>query len=110
MMAVVLGLFTFTHNVLLALGLCAMLGVGASLIGVPMQTLIQQQTPPTMLGKVFGFQNHAVNIALSVPLAVTGPVTDAVGLRIVLVGMSVLVAAVGVWAWKNTRRVLEDVI
>ncbi len=110
MMALALGLFTFTHNLGLALGLCAFLGVGASLIGVPMQTLVQQQTPPTMLGKVFGFQNHAVNIALSVPLAITGPLTDALGLRIVLIGMSVVVTAVGVWAWLNTRRVLSDVI
>ena len=110
MMALVLGLFTFTNNLPLALGLCALLGVGASLIGVPMQTLIQQQTPPTMHGKVFGFQNHAVNIALSAPLSITGPITDALGLRIVLVGMSVVVAAVGVWAWQNTRRVLKDVI
>jgi len=109
-MALVLGVFTFTHNLLLALGLSGLLGMGASLIGVPMQTLIQQQTPPSMYGKVFGFQNHAVNIALSAPLAITGPLTDALGLRTVLVAMSVVVATVGVWAWQNTRRVLQDVI
>ncbi|MBD2439648.1 MFS transporter [Nostoc sp. FACHB-110] len=109
-MALVLGVFTFTHNLLLALGLCALLGIGASLIGVPMQTLIQQQTPLTMHGKVFGFQNHAVNIALSAPLAITGPLTDAFGLRVVLVTMSIVVASVGVWAWQNTRKVLQDVI
>ncbi|MEH1874323.1 MFS transporter [Nostoc sp.] len=110
MMAVVLGVFTFTHNLLLALGLCAILGIGAALIGVPMQTLIQQQTPCTMHGKVFGFQNHAVNIALALPLAITGPLTDALGLRTVLVGMSIVVVVVGVWAWQNTRKVLQDVI
>ncbi|MEH2286550.1 MFS transporter [Nostoc sp.] len=110
MMALVLGVFTFTHNLLLALGLCAFLGIGAALIGVPMQTLIQQQTPPTMHGKVFGFQNHAVNIALALPLAITGPLTDALGLRIVLVAMSVVVVVVGVWAWQNTRKVLQDII
>jgi len=109
-MALVLGLFSFTHNLLLAFALCALLGIGAAFIGVPMQTLIQQQTPPTMHGKVFGFQNHAVNIALSLPLAITGPVTDALGLRTVLVGMSVVVVSVGIWAWHNTRRVLQDVI
>jgi predicted MFS family arabinose efflux permease len=87
-----------------------LLGIGASLIGVPMQTLIQQQTPPEMHGKVFGFQNNAVNIALSAPLGIAGPLTDAVGLRTVLVGMSVLVALVGVWAWRNSRQVLRDVI
>ncbi len=109
-MAFVLGVFTFVNNLWLGLGLSALLGIGASLIGVPMQTLIQQQTPPAMHGKVFGFQNNAVNIALSAPLAIAGPLTDAVGLRTVLVGMSVLVTLVGVWAWQNTRRVLRDVI
>ncbi|HEY9801729.1 MAG TPA: MFS transporter [Leptolyngbyaceae cyanobacterium] len=110
LIALVLGLFTFTHNLALALGLCAVLGIGAALIGVPMQTVIQQQTPPNMHGKVFGFQNHAVNIALSAPLAITGPLTDALGLRTVLMTMSVVVVVVGFWAWKNTRRVLQDVI
>lgn len=109
-MAFVLGVFTFVNSLWLGLGLCALLGVGASLIGVPMQTLIQQQTPPDMHGKVFGFQNNAVNIALSAPLAIAGPLTDAIGLRSVLVGMSALVTLVGVWAWQNTRRVLKDVI
>lgn len=109
-MAFVLGVFSFVNNRWLGFGLSALLGVGASLIGVPMQTLIQQQTPADMHGKVFGFQNNAVNIALSAPLAITGPLTDAVGLRSVLTGMSVLVSIVGFWAWHNTRRVLRDVI
>lgn len=109
-MAFVLGVFTFVNQLWVGLGLSAVLGLGASLIGVPMQTLIQQQTPPQMHGKVFGFQNNAVNIALSAPLAVTGPLTDAIGLRSVLLGMSVLVSVVGVWAWRNTRSVLQDVI
>jgi predicted MFS family arabinose efflux permease len=110
LIALVLGVFTFTHNLALALGLCAVLGIGAALIGVPMQTVIQQQTPPNMHGKVFGFQNHAVNIALSLPLAITGPLTDVLGLRAVMMTMSVVVVVVGFWAWKNTRRVLQDVI
>ncbi|CDN14423.1 hypothetical protein RintRC_1465 [Richelia intracellularis] len=109
-MALVLGVFTFTHNLPFALGLCILLGIGAAFIYVPMQTLIQQKTPHSMHGKVFGFQNHAVNIALSAPLAIAGPLTDAFGLRSVLVGMSLIVAGVGVWAWKNTRRVLKDVL
>ena len=118
-MAFVLGAFTFTKNLPLGLGLSALLGLGASLIGVPMQTLIQRQTPAAMHGKVFGFQNNVVNIALSLPLAITGPLTDAVGnfvgsdtvgLRIVLFGMSFLVLLVGVLAWYNTRRVLPDAL
>lgn len=109
-MAFVLGGLSFVHSRWLGLGLSGLLGLGGSLIGVPMQTLIQQQTPNAMHGKVFGFQNNAVNIANVVPLALTGFLIDAVGLRIVLMGMSCLVVLVGVWAWLNTRRVLRDVI
>ena len=109
-MAFVLAVFTFTHNLLIALGLCAILGLGAATIGVPMQTLIQQQTPPAMHGKVFGFQNHVVNIALTVPLLVTERLANAFGLRTTLIGISVVVAMIGIWAWRNTRRVLKDVI
>jgi predicted MFS family arabinose efflux permease len=80
-MAFVLAVFTFTKHIWLGLGLSAVLGLGASLIGVPMQTAIHASTQESMRGKVFGFQNNVVNIALSVPLAIAGPLTDAIGLR-----------------------------
>ena len=75
-----------------------------------MQTLIQVETPPDMRGKVFGFQNNIVNIALSLPLAIAGLLADAVGLRLVLVTMGVTVGLAGFWAWRSTRKVLQDVI
>jgi predicted MFS family arabinose efflux permease len=109
-MAFVLAVFTFTNHIWLGLALSSLLGLGASLIGVPMQTAIHVSTEESMRGKVFGFQNNVVNIALSVPLAVAGPLTDAIGLPMVLVGMSIIVAVAGIWAWQNTRRVLHDVI
>lgn len=110
MMAAVLAIFTVVNHLLLGLGLSVFLGIGASLIAIPMQTLIQTQTPEAMRGKVFGFQNNMVNIALSAPLIVLGPLTDAIGLRAVLVGLSLTVASSGLWAWNNSRRVLQDVI
>ena len=109
-MALSLGLFIFIDNQPLALGLCIFLGVGAAFVNVPMQTLIQQQTPPEMHGKVFGFQNHAINIALTAPLLITTKLVNAFGLSVVLLGMSVLVGAIGIWSWQNTRKLLQDVI
>lgn len=109
-MAFVLAVFTFTKHIWVGLGLSAVLGLGASLIGVPMQTVVHASTEESMRGKVFGFQNNVVNIALSVPLAVAGPLTDAVGLPVVLVGMSILVGVAGIWVWHNTRGILQDVI
>jgi MFS family permease len=109
-MALVLAVFTFVKQIWLGLGLSILLGLGASLIGVPMQTLIHSATQESMRGKVFGLQNNVVNIVLSVPLAVVGPLTDAIGLRTVLFGMSLLVGWVGIWTWHNTRSVLQDVL
>ncbi|MDB9512855.1 MFS transporter [Kamptonema animale CS-326] len=119
MMGFVLGMFAFTRYLWLGLSLSAMFGLGASLINGPMQALIQEKTPESMRGKVFGFQNNAINIALSLPLAITGPLTDAVGkavgsedvgLRVVLLGLGCLVALMGAAAWRNTRDVLQDVV
>jgi len=109
-MAAVLLVFAFVHNLWMGLALSILLGMGASLIGIPMQTLIQVRTPPEMRGKVFGFQNNIVNIALSVPLVVAGILSDLLGLTIVMMGMGGVVAIAGVWAWHNTRSVLEDAI
>lgn len=109
-MALVLTVFTFTKDKWLGLGLSGMLGLAASLIGVPMQTVIHTSTEETMRGKIFGFQNNVVNIALSVPLAIAGPLTDSFGLGTVLVGMSFVITVAGIWAWRNTRNVLQDII
>jgi MFS family permease len=109
-MASMLAVFAVIDDLWLGLTFSLFLGVGASLIAIPMQTLIQRQTPETMRGKVFGFQNNVINIALSLPLAIAGPLTDMFGLPTVLLGISTGVAFGGVWAWKNTHRVLEDVI
>ncbi|TAE55420.1 MAG: MFS transporter [Nostocales cyanobacterium] len=109
-MALALGMFIITHNLFLVLGLCVFLGLGAALINVPMQTLIQQHTPPAMHGKVFGFQNHAINIALSAPLLITNKLVNSFGLSVVLFGMSITVGVIGFWTWQNTRKVLQDMI
>jgi MFS family permease len=109
-MGFVLGVFTFVNHIWLGLALSGFLGLGASLVGVPMQTLIHSSTEESMRGKVFGFQNNVVNIALSVPLAVAGPLTDSLGLGVVLASMSIVVCVAGFWAWRNTRNVLQDVI
>lgn len=78
------GLSVATNNLVLALIMTVILGVFAALVGVPMQTTIQGETPPDMRGKVFGLQNNAVNIALSLPLALAGVAETYLGLRFVL--------------------------
>ena len=119
MMGFVLAMFAFVRHLWVGFGLSALFGFGASLINGPMQALIQEKTPESMRGKVFGLENNAINIALSLPLALTGPLTDAVsnavgeedlGLQIVLLSLGFLVSVMGMAAWRHTRKVLQDVV
>ncbi len=92
-----------------ALLISGILGFGGALIAIPMNTLIQEKTPESMRGKVFGFQNNAANVALSLPLALAGPLADRFGINAVLIGMSISIALVGVWVWQNNRHIQSDI-
>jgi MFS family permease len=108
--SLMLAIFTFVSNLWFGLLCAAFLGLGAASIAIPMQTLIQERTPESMRGKVFGFQNNAVNIAVSIPLVITAPLTDRFGLNPVLWGMSAIVIVAGIWTWRKTRIVFENTL
>ena len=88
-----------TSNLWLALAMTALLGAFAALVGVPMQTTIQSLTPEAMRGKVFGLQNNAVNIALSLPLALAAEAETRFGLSTVILGLAAIAAVGGVLTW-----------
>ncbi|MEY3735114.1 MAG: hypothetical protein RLZZ624_172 [Cyanobacteriota bacterium] len=71
-------------QLVVTLALCTLLGVGAALLGIPAQTTIQEDTPESVRGKVFGLQNNLINIALSLPLALAGGLVSSYGLLTVL--------------------------
>lgn len=85
------------HQVLsFTLGCIGLLGFFAACVGIPMQTTIQEETPPAMRGKVFGLQNNAVNIALSLPLALAGVAEGLWGLGMTFGGLAI---AIGLCEW-----------
>lgn len=92
-----LGSLTFT------LLLCGVLGVGAALLAIPTQTTIQEDTPKSLRGKVFGLQNNLINIALSLPLVLAGATVSRWGLLPVLQALAslALLAAVAERPWRR---------
>ncbi|MCL2925610.1 MAG: MFS transporter, partial [Trichodesmium sp. MAG_R04] len=82
------GLSIFNQQFWVAMGLISIMGMFGAVVGVPMQTTIQAETPEEMRGKVFGLQNNAVNIALSLPLALVGVAETFLGLSTVFVGLA----------------------
>ena len=93
------GLSFATQNLWFALGAIALLGAFAALVGVPMQTTIQSETPVAKRGKVFGLQNNAVNIALSLPLVLAAEAEARFGLSTVMLGLGAIAAVGGVLTW-----------
>lgn len=99
-----LGLSVFTKQLWVVLLLVMLLGIFGSLIGIPIQTAIQTETPAEMRGKVFGLQNNVINIALTLPLAVTGVVETFVGLQTVFLGLAAIVFSGGLLTWYNSSK------
>ena len=74
-------------------------GIGCALTGIPMQTTIQDTTPEALHGKVFGLQNNAINIALSLPLALASLAESWVGLPAVLFSLAAVAIAGALATW-----------
>ena len=97
--ASLVGLSFATNNLWLSLLMTALLGAFAALVGVPMQTTIQSRTPEAMRGKVFGLQNNAVNIALSLPLVLAAEAEARFGLPAVILGLAAIAGIGGILTW-----------
>ncbi|NER04384.1 MAG: MFS transporter, partial [Okeania sp. SIO3C4] len=91
------GLSIFNQQLWVSMGLIGLLGMFGAIVGVPMQTTVQAETPEEMRGKVFGLQNNAVNIALSLPLALAGVAETFLGLSTVLLGLAGVAILAGVF-------------
>ena len=90
-------------RLLVTLMLCTVLGIGAALVAIPAQTTIQEDTPETERGRVFGLQNNLINIALSLPLVLAGTLVSSIGLEPVLILLAALagLAALLERPWKR---------
>ena len=91
---------SFSHSLWLSLLCLVGMGVSSSAVMIPMQTTIQSETPEEMRGKVFGLQNNAINLALSLPLALTGLAETALGVPTVLICLASISAAGGIFTQK----------
>jgi MFS family permease len=99
-MMVALGSLAALHlHLWLTLFCILMLGLFSALVGIPMQTTIQEETPPDMRGKIFGLQNNLVNIALSLPLALAGLAESRWGLGWTLSVLAIAAGCGSILSW-----------
>jgi MFS family permease len=104
MVGSLIGLSLFTTQLLPVLIFIALVGVFGALVGIPMQTAIQTETPAAMRGKVFGLQNNLINIALSLPLTLAGIAETFIGLKAVFFTLAAIVCIGGLFSWYNSHE------
>ncbi|MEK7862743.1 MAG: hypothetical protein AAB295_05695, partial [Chloroflexota bacterium] len=77
-------------------------GVAYSFITVPAMTLLQEELPDDIRGRVFGVLNTLVSIFSFLPLIIVGPIADVWGIAPVFVLGAVIVF--GVWLGGRSER------
>lgn len=83
-------------------------GIAYAFITVPSMTLVQEELPDLIRGRVFGVLNVLVSVFSLLPLVVVGPVADIWGVAPVFLGAAILV--VGVWlGGRGVRSVRTEV-
>jgi MFS family permease len=88
-------------------GTAFVFGVSYVFITVPAMTLLQEELPDEIRGRVFGFLNMLVSIFSLVPLIVVGPIADLWGVAPVFVGFAVIVAVTWIGG-KSTREMRRE--
>ncbi|HUS60116.1 MAG TPA: MFS transporter [Nevskiaceae bacterium] len=94
------------HPYLIALPIFFILGAGAVLIFIPLQTLIQEYTPFDVRGRVFGALNTMVNLGAVLPLLFTATLVDLFGLRFIMLMTGAFIILLGVFAKKRQAMII----
>jgi len=84
----------YTKSLPFALFYLFLLGFSNILINATIQTILQQNTPKSLRGRIFGIQNMLINFAFTIPVVIFGGIADYFGLEIAIVvlGMMILVS------------------
>lgn len=91
-----------------AVGAATLGGVGNGLEDIATDTLLQQQVPKRLLGRVVGAVYAASFAGELTAYATAGPLVDLLGPRIVLVGAGLGLAVLAAWLAREFRRLLPS--
>jgi len=96
MSGIVLIVLSCVHNLVLALFLIMLLGLGNIYITSTIQTILQRKIPRQIRGRVFGVQNMLVNSAFTLPVVFFGMIADLWGILFAIAALGWVVLLMGV--------------
>ncbi len=77
-------LLALTDNLAIAIGLMFGSGIANMVFVIPSQTMIQERTPPEMLGRVLGFRFALVFGSMTIAMALGGLLAQVAGAAVVI--------------------------
>lgn len=88
------------------LAACGMfgMGMGVMFILIPAQTLMQQETPPAMVGRVSSSFMSVLSVAQLVGLVFSGSMAQAIGIRPLFMASSALLFLIGLAGVRTLRK------
>jgi len=72
------------------------LGIATSLVFVPANTILQEETSDESRGKIYGVLNTLIGIMSIIPVVVVGGLADLIGVKAVITGMGIVVLIIAV--------------
>ena len=76
-----------SQPIFLGMPMIISLGLGAVLVHIPLQILIQEHTPFDIRGRVFGVLNSLVTLASALPVLLATTLVDFFGPKLILIGL-----------------------
>jgi len=81
-----------------------LLGIGASLVAIPLQALLHDRIPENLRGKVLGVQFTILATSSTVPSIVAGFAVEQFGSQILFSAMALPFIAVALWGFSQIRK------
>lgn len=87
----------FEITILHIMGLIAfVLGFSNSLVFVPANTILQEETTDEFRGKIYGFLNTIVGVSSLLPIILVGSLSDLIGVSTVIIGIGICLFLLGI--------------
>lgn len=86
--------------------LAFLMGIAFVLMYIPLQVLIQENTPFVVRGRVFGTLDTLIALAAAVPLLVTVTIVDIVGVKLVLLSVGIGLIGLAFYAARGKYGIL----
>lgn len=80
------------------------MGIANSLIFVPSNTILQEETSEGFRGKIYGALNTMVGLFSLLPILLVGGLADLFGVKGVLTGIGIIIIGIGAITWVFEKR------